>query len=100
MSYSTVLANMQKTDRALRVCLGSAKYKKMKSLEDRAIKTQQMILEIRTFIQQHENNPTVKLLKELSPDFANGPVSKYLKDDNLNLWTALHQFNSTVVKHS
>ena len=89
MSYSTVLANMQKTDRALRVCLGSAKYKKMKSLEDRAIKTQQMILEIRTFIQQHENNPTVKLLKELSPDFANGPVSKYLKDDNLNLWTAL-----------
>ena len=65
MSYSTVLANMQKTDRALRVCLGSAKYKKMKSLEDRAIKTQQMILEIRTFIQQHENNPTVKLLKEL-----------------------------------
>ena len=89
MSYSTVLANMQKTDRSLRVCLGSAKYKKMKSLEDRAIKTQQMILEIRTFIQQHENNPTVKLLKELSPDFANGPVSKYLKDDNLNLWTAL-----------
>lgn len=89
MSYSTVLANMQKTDRALRVCLGSAKYKKMKSLEDRAIKTQQMILEIRTFIQQHENNPTVKLLKELSPEFANGPVAKYLKDDNLNLWTAL-----------
>lgn len=89
MSYSTVLANMQKTDRALRVCLGSAKYKKMKSLEDRAIKYQQMILEIRNFITNNQNNPTVKLLKELSPEFANGPVAKYLKDDKLNLWTAL-----------
>ena len=89
MTYATVLENMQKADRALRVCLGTANYKKLKKLESKAIELQKMIMDLRTFIQANQECTSVKQLKESGADFIDGPLAKYLKNDNDNLWTAL-----------
>ncbi len=89
MTYATVLENMQKADRALRVCLGTANYKKLKKLESKAIELQKMIIDLRTFIQANPECTTVKQLKESGADFIEGPLAKYLKNDADNLWTAL-----------
>ena len=89
MTYATVLENMQKADRALRVCLGTANYKKLKKLESKAIELQKMIIDLRTFIQSNPECTTVKQLKELGAEFIEGPLAKYLKNDADNLWTAL-----------
>lgn len=89
MTYATVLENMQKCDRALRVCLGGAIYKKLKNLESKAIDLQKMIMDLRTFIQANPECTTVKKLKEINVELSEGPLAKYLKNDNDNLWTAL-----------
>ena len=89
MTYATVLENMQKCDRALRVCLGGAIYKKLKNLESKAIDFQKMIMELRAFIQANPECTTVKKFKEINPEMVDGPLGKYLKNDNDNLWTAL-----------
>lgn len=89
MAYATVLENMQKADRALRVCLGTANYKKLKKLESKAIELQKMIIDLRTFIQANPECTTVEQLKESGADFIEGPLAKYLKNDKDNLWTAL-----------
>lgn len=89
MLYKSVLENMQKADHTLRVCLGGAQYKKLKNLERRAMDLQKVLLEVRTFMERHPTNQTVKDLKALAPELNVGILSNYLNDDAQNLWTVV-----------
>ena len=89
MLYKSVLENMQKADHTLRVCLGGAQYKKLKNIERRAMDLQKVLLEVRTFMERHPTNQTVKDLKTLAPELNVGILSNYLKDDAQNLWTVV-----------